>query len=156
MNSRRTSKKVLALLLVYLASAAFMANAAEKDITGRGVPFPVIPLGKGDSCVKDTDYMRRNHMGMLKHQRDETVLEGIRAEQYSLKECINCHVVNDIDAKPVTVTSPQHFCRSCHDYAAVSIDCFQCHASRPDPGDLPSGHNISSAMPVAPGLNGAE
>ena len=156
MDLRRTSKKVLALLLVYLTSAAFMVNAAEDDKAGSGVPFPVIPMGQGDSCVKDTDYMRRNHMRMLKHQRDETMLKGIRAERYSLKECINCHVVSGTDAKPVTAASPQHFCRSCHDYAAVSIDCFQCHASRPDPGGLPPGHNFSSALPIASGLNGAE
>jgi predicted CXXCH cytochrome family protein len=133
-NLRRTSKKVLALLLVYLASMTFVANAADEDKAGGRVPFPVIPMGQGDSCVEDTDFMRRNHMSMLKHQRDETVLKGIRAEQHSLKECINCHVVNGPDAKPLTVASPQHFCRSCHDYAAVSIDCFQCHASRPESG----------------------
>lgn len=134
MSLRRTSTKVSALLLVFLASVALMANAAEKDKAGSGVPYPVIPMGQGESCVEDTDFMRRNHMSMLKHQRDETMLKGIRAEQYSLKECISCHVVNGPDTRPVTVASPQHFCRSCHDYAAVSIDCFQCHASRPESG----------------------
>lgn len=138
MNLRRTSKGVSALVLVYLASMAIVASA--------GVPLPMIPQGLGENCVEDTDFMRRNHMSMLEHQRDETMLKGIRAEQYSLKECINCHVLKGPDTKPLTVASPQHFCRSCHDYAAVSIDCFQCHASRPpEPGDL-----------SAPGLKGAE
>ncbi len=76
--------------------------------------------------------MRRNHMELLKHQRDETMLKGKRSEQYSLKECLSCHAVYGPDAIAVTAASPAHFCRSCHDYAAVSIDCFQCHASRPD------------------------
>ena len=29
---------------------------------------------------------------------------------------------------------PKHFCRSCHDYESVSIDCFECHVSKPDAG----------------------
>lgn len=134
MNLRRTSKGVLALVLVFLASLAVVAFAADEEITAGRVPVPVIPMGQGDSCVRDTDFMRRNHMSLLNHQRDETMLKGIRSEQYSLKECISCHAVKGPDAKPVTVSSPQHFCRSCHDYAAVSIDCFQCHASRPVDG----------------------
>ena len=132
MNLRRTSTGMLAVVLVYMASLAVVAYAIEEDNVASGVPLPIIPMGQGDSCVKDTDFMRRNHMHLLTHQRDETMLKGIRDEQYSLKECISCHVVKGPDAIPVTVASPQHFCRSCHDYAAVSIDCFQCHASRPE------------------------
>ena len=136
MKLRRTFKKVLALSPVYLAGMVFVANAAYEGEAVIGVPFPVIPMGQGDSCVEDTDFMRRNHMSMLNHQRDETTLHGIRTEQHSLKECINCHLVNGPDANPVSVASPQHFCRSCHDYTAVSIDCFQCHASRPESGGV--------------------
>jgi len=140
MALRRTSLVIFVLMLVYTAS---LAVAAEKQSGGYGALLPEIPRGQGDSCVEDTDFMRRNHMSLLKHQRDDTMLKGIRAGQYSLKECISCHVVNGPDAKPVTVSSPLHFCRSCHDYAAVSIDCFQCHASRPESGDLPAGHQMS-------------
>ena len=42
------------------------------------------------------------------------------------------HQVKGADGRAVTVSSPQHFCRSCHDYAAVKVDCFECHASRPE------------------------
>jgi len=115
-----------------------MAVAAYAETMDNGVPLPLIAKGQGDRCVADTDFMRRNHMNMLKHQRDETMQKGVRGEPYSLRDCINCHAVNGADAMPVTVASPQHFCRSCHDYAAVSIDCFQCHASRPDT-ELPDG-----------------
>jgi hypothetical protein len=107
--------------------------AMEKESGDNGVPMPVIPTGQGDNCVDDTQFMRRNHMTMLRHQRDETMRQGIRGKQYSLKECVACHAVMGPDAMPVTVSSPKHFCRSCHDYAAVNIDCFQCHASRPGP-----------------------
>ena len=126
MTGRRAFIAILALVLAGMASASGEA----------GVPLPAIPAGQGDSCVEDTDFMRRNHMNVLKHQRDETVHKGIRSKQHSLKECIACHVVTGPDEIPVTVSSPEHFCRSCHDYAAVSIDCFQCHASRPDMDSL--------------------
>ncbi len=96
------------------------------------VPKPAIPDAiKGEQCVEDTDFMRKNHMELLLHQRDETVHKGIRTKKHSLKECFTCHVVKDKDNKPLTVSSPKHFCRECHDYAAVSIDCFQCHTSVP-------------------------
>ena len=35
--------------------------------------------------------MRRNHMELLKHQRDDTVRSGIRGAKYSLKDCVGCH-----------------------------------------------------------------
>jgi predicted CXXCH cytochrome family protein len=152
MNLRRASMGMLAVVLVYMASLAVVAHAAEEGNASSGVPMPVIPMGLGDSCVKDTDFMRRNHMDMLKHQRDETMLKGIRVEQYSLKECISCHAVNGPDSMPVTVASPQHFCRSCHDYAAVSIDCFQCHASRPESGE----HQLSSTFPTTTTVHGSQ
>lgn len=119
---------MLAVVLIFILSLTATASAGN---SGR-VPMPAIPMGQGDQCVEDTDFMRRNHMDLLMHQRDETMIEGIRGKQYSLKECISCHAVYGPDSVPVTVADPQHFCRSCHDYAAVSIDCFQCHASRPE------------------------
>ena len=139
MAPHRGSVAVFAMVAVVLGSSlAYLAGADEMDaaapqqrVAGR-VPVPAISRGQGDNCVEDTDFMRRNHMNMLKHQRDETMLLGIRAEQYSLKECVACHAVAGPDEMPVTVTSEKHFCRSCHDYAAVKIDCFQCHASRPE------------------------
>ncbi len=143
MSARRNSLVMIAVVLFTMVSLAAMATAVADS--GR-VPLPIIPMGQGENCVEDTDFMRRNHMDMLKHQRDETVLEGIRSEQYSLKECLSCHVVLGPDESAVTVSSPDHFCRSCHDYAAVSIDCFQCHASRPEPGASPDGHLLSSIL----------
>lgn len=159
MTIRRMSTALIAAGLVYLATLAVVAYAANDENTvadsGR-VPVPAIPLGQGEKCVEDTDFMRRNHMSLLNHQRDKTVHEGIRSKQHSLRECISCHAVTGPDAMPVTVSSPQHFCRSCHDYAAVNIDCFQCHASRPDSGDLPADHQFSGTFPTATAVNGTE
>lgn len=97
-----------------------------------GAPRPDIPEAiKGEQCVEETGFMRKNHMDLLQHRRDETMHKGIRTKKHSLKNCFSCHVVKDADNKPVTVSNPKHFCRECHDYAAVNVDCFQCHSSVP-------------------------
>lgn len=119
-------RNVIVLSVVALVSLVAMTVAVSD------VPRPEIPRGQGESCVADSDFMRRNHMTLLEHQRDDTVLLGVRGNPYSLKDCVSCHAIQGSDSTPVTVASPKHFCRSCHDYAAVKIDCFQCHASRPD------------------------
>ncbi len=98
---------------------------------GDSVPLPDPPAGKGEKCVAPTEIMRRDHPDLLSHQRDETVRAGIRTRQFSLKECVACHAVADADGIAVAYDDPAHFCRVCHDYAAVRIDCFECHASKP-------------------------
>ena len=155
MNWRRTCIALLAVMLIGIGSPGAVVFAEESNAVNHTL-LPVIPMGRGDACVEDTDFMRRNHMELLKHQRDETVLDGVRSEQYSLMECLDCHAVAGLDAKPVTFTDPSHFCRSCHDYAAVSIDCFQCHASRPESGVLPADHQFSGAFPGTTRVNGSE
>jgi hypothetical protein len=139
---RRSFIAMFVLVPVSLMVYSLVSRAGPDDeaIVASGVPGPVIPRGQGDSCVEDTDFMRRNHMTLLRHQRDETVHKGIRTKLHSLKECVACHAVPGPDAIPLTVASPKHFCRSCHDYAAVKIDCFQCHASRPDLEPAPGDH----------------
>ena len=111
----------LGLMVAFLP----LAQASAGD-----VPKPVIQKGEGDKCVEDTDYMRRNHMKVLNHHRDKTVHEGVRTKQHSLKGCIDCHASPNASGQK-TVLGKDHFCQSCHAYAAVSVDCFQCHSSKP-------------------------
>ena len=88
----------------------------------------VVPARPGTHCVADPALMRRDHMEFLKHQRDETVHAGVRGARFSLKDCVDCH------ASPATgsvAAAPGDFCVACHRYAAVSIDCFECHSTRP-------------------------
>ncbi len=142
MSRSRGTLIVTTVVLAHFASLAVMVFAAdEENRTAGGVPIPSIPQGQGDSCVEDTDFMRRNHMQLLMHQRDETVVRGLRGKQHSLKECVSCHAVQGTDERAVTASSPKHFCRACHDYAAVRIDCFECHASRPDIDATSEGHD---------------
>ena len=110
-----------------LVAFSLLATAGDAAV---GVPKPVIQKGAGDKCVEDTEFMRKNHMKVLDHHRDETVHEGIRTKQFSLKNCIECHATPDASGQR-TVLGKDHFCQSCHTYAAVQIDCFQCHSSKP-------------------------
>jgi len=148
---RRARKLMLAGMLTCLIGVA-SASGAESV---KNPLLPVIPEGQGSQCVEDTDFMRRNHMDLLKHQRDETMLKGVRTRQYSLKECLDCHVVYGPDGVALTASSPSHFCRACHDYAAVSIDCFECHASRPETAEMPVHPQLSGHTPNPPSLNGS-
>jgi hypothetical protein len=105
---------------------AFVAPVLAADSSR--VPKPVIEAGKGEQCVEITDFMRRNHMELLKHQRDATMHQGIRTRSHSLNGCIECHASRKNNS---VVGSEQNFCQSCHSYAAVKLDCFECHASKP-------------------------
>jgi hypothetical protein len=98
------------------------------------VPGPEITRGKGEQCVADTDYMRRFHMDVLTHQRDQTVQDGVRTTRFSLKGCVACHARKDDSGAFLPVNAPGQFCAVCHDYTAVTIDCFQCHAEKPEEG----------------------
>jgi hypothetical protein len=89
--------------------------------------MPKPDIGKGGQCVRDTQWMRKNHMHLLKHQRDETVRKGIRVEQDGLKNCVECHASLKDDS---VLARDDSFCVACHRYEAVSIDCFECHASK--------------------------
>ena len=99
------------------------AHAAEPGRT----PLPAIAIEKPGQCVEPTDLMRRDHMKLLKHQRDKTLHEGIRTKKHSLNECISCHA----SQKTGSVAGDGGFCQSCHDYAAVKLDCWDCHQPKP-------------------------
>lgn len=110
--------------------------------------MPLLPRGKGEACVEPTDIMRKRHMEFLLHQRDRTVYEGIRTPQHSLTQCVDCHVQRNDSQQFIPVDAPGQFCEVCHTFASVKLDCFDCHATRPDTGD------VTNAM-VSMGMNGA-
>ena len=101
-------------------------------VPARGeVPLPEVPRGKGERCVEPVELMRRDHMEFLLHQRDLTVHDGVRSKRHSLVECIACHAGRDESGAYVPINAPDQFCEGCHSYAAVDIDCFECHATVP-------------------------
>lgn len=130
-------RPVATLTAVLGATALVLSFAGARAGDADWLPKPA--HGKGAHCVAPTDWMRRNHMKVLMHHRDEVVHEGIRTKRFDLTRCIDCHAVKGADGKPVGFESPKHFCRTCHDYAAVQIDCFECHASRPEAKSAATG-----------------
>jgi len=139
---RTIVSSVFALLIVAALASPLLAAGS--------VPVPEPAKGKGEQCVADSQFMRKNHPSLLNHQRDDTLRQGIRGNEFSLKGCIACHAVQGADAKPVTYEDPKHFCRTCHTYVAVKLDCFECHASTPEKdrraGDLPKEHPPTNAI----------
>jgi hypothetical protein len=112
-----------------LAALATLAGPALGEAPASRVPKPSVATA-GGACVEDTAFMRRNHMRLIQHHRDLTVREGIRTTQHSLANCVACHA----DPKSGRVTgSRDAFCEGCHAYAAVKLDCFECHADRAKP-----------------------
>ena len=109
-----------AFALVAIAPGAFGDSAVTAGSRAAGLT----------ACVAPTDDMRRNHMDYLKHQRDRTVHQGVRRSKFSLSGCVDCHAaVHGTEAVPINAEG--QFCQGCHDFAAVSIDCFQCHRGIP-------------------------
>ena len=108
--------RLAAVVLAVAFAATGLADAA-------GVPLPAFKIEKGEKCVAPTGEMRRDHMKMLLHQRDRTVRQGLREPRFSLKECVGCHAGRETGS----VLGKDGFCSSCHAYASVSIDCFECH-----------------------------
>jgi [DsrC]-trisulfide reductase subunit J len=151
-------------LIVGLGMLAVLAAAPLPAEAGR-VPLPSHPealkkFSATQDCVEPTDVMRRNHMKLILHQRDETMHLGIRTKRHSLAECVACHVSRDKAGKYLPVNGPGEFCESCHEYAAVEIDCFQCHATVPRQAKfdvlerehkIPREHSTSASGMSSPG-----
>ncbi len=120
MFARRALGPVLAAIVLAGAAAGGVAVAAG----------PSLDAARGGQCVEDPLLMRRSHMDFLKHDRDDTVRRGIRNVKHSLAACVDCHA-NAKDGR--VLGSEKHFCQGCHAYAAVKVDCFDCHASTARP-----------------------
>lgn len=103
--------------------AALLVSALAPVVAGAGAPKPNFRIENPGQCIAPTEEMRRNHMEMLKHQRDRTLRAGIRGEKASLNGCIECHASKSTGS----VLGPGGFCQECHTYAAVKLDCWDCH-----------------------------
>ena len=140
--SGNVPKRWLRAIAVALFAAALAPAASAGDAAGR-VAKPSISVDRSTQCVDTPEVMRRTHMEMLKHQRDRTVRAGVRGEKVHLNGCIDCHAGPGAGAAAGSaVGSPQAFCEGCHRYAAVKLDCFECHADRP-------AATVSAAAPPA-------
>ncbi len=120
------NNKIIALMVALVLPVVVQADSLLPE-----PPKAKKKYSEKTQCVESVEEMRKNHMSYILHQRDETLRKGIRTKQYSLKECINCHNAPAEDGKVARTGESEHFCSTCHIYAAVQIDCFSCHSDKP-------------------------
>jgi len=112
--------RALTLIATLLLALPMIQSAKAGE-----VPKPAIVIANpGTQCVAPPEEMRRNHMEMLKHQRKLTLREGVRGAKVSLNGCIECHAGKQNGS---VLGSNENFCQTCHAYAAVKLDCWDCH-----------------------------
>ena len=123
MNASRAPRRRLARAALALLAALWLAPGIAAAPAEGGT---VLDRPRSGPCVEDPQVMRRIHMDILRHGRNDTVHLGIRDRKTSLQGCVDCHA----NAKDGSVLgSNTHFCQGCHAYAAVKITCFECHSS---------------------------
>ncbi len=79
-------------------------------------------------CVRDTVWMKANHMQLLDEWRDAVVLNAERiyvspdGKEYNMSlsnTCLDCH------------SNYTEFCQRCHEYASIEPYCWECHINNP-------------------------
>lgn len=118
--------------LVGLAAILLLAPV----IATAGAPKPAIKIENPGECIAPSADMRVNHMKMLNHTRDRTMRHGIRGDKASLNGCVECHASKTTGS----VLGKDGFCQECHAYAAVKLDCWDCHQPK-------AGHKAAGVKP---------
>ena len=75
---------IVSVVLGALFATSFMAQSQSDAENSSSALNKQVTTG--ESCVKDTSWMRRNHMELLKHDRDRTLRQGIRPVDGSIKD----------------------------------------------------------------------
>lgn len=109
------------LIFVLLATSPVWYNAA----TGQGAAKPELEKPtEATQCIESTQYMRSSHMELLNTWRNQYVRERVITYEASdgktydnslTGECLRCH------------TDTTQFCDRCHNYADVTLYCWDCH-----------------------------
>ena len=128
--------KALRALAALGLAVATVAVAAAADAPASRVPAPSIAITAPGKCVEDTPFMVRNHMELLRHHRDKTVRDGIRTTQHSLANSVGCHAGKETGR---VTGGKDAFCESCHRFAAVKLDCWDCHTDQAQSGLAAAG-----------------
>ena len=112
--SKTTGAVAVVIFLIVLAFPLFY-NMFSVGVLGAASAAPQLKIEKPGKCIKDTAWMRHNHMKLLMHTRDDVVRQGIRKANHGIKGCRQCHPHRD------------EFCDRCHDYIGVDPECWNCH-----------------------------
>ena len=110
----------IAILLVVVAGPAWLGSA-------RGVKLEALPKPPADDrCIEPREQMRKDHPALLASWRKRVVRLGDhvhdkddgRSVRISLTQtCLGCH------------GKASEFCDKCHARTAVTLSCWQCHAT---------------------------
>jgi hypothetical protein len=110
----------LAILVVMVAGPVWLASA-------RGVkPEELAKPKTAGRCIAPREQMRRDHPALLASWRERVVRQGDRVHRgesgvdvrISLGgTCLGCH------------GKASEFCDRCHAQSAVTLSCWQCHAT---------------------------
>jgi hypothetical protein len=98
---------------------------AYNTVIGDGAAVPELEKPAGAACIKDTEWMRANHMDLLDDWRNEVVRDNDRTQVQGMdgklydkslsRTCLSCH------------KTKANFCDRCHSYADVTPTCWNCH-----------------------------
>lgn len=124
-------RRLAALLMAGVLVALAAVTQADPQWRENGNSKAAEMARSGGQCVRETNWMRRNHMALVKHDRDLTVKQGIRNIDGSLAGCVSCHANRDPQGSFIAVNRDDQFCDGCHEFTGVTLDCFQCHSTVP-------------------------
>lgn len=116
------SGKILTGLVIFLflITFPFWYNLGQASYEEPDLLLPE----NATECIEPTEWMRANHMELLDVWRDKVVRDGLstyvsstgeKMEISLQKTCMDCH------------TDMTRFCDECHNKAAVSPYCWDCH-----------------------------
>jgi len=92
-------------------------------VTAKG-PEPVLPKNQ-KQCVAPVAYMKSSHMDLLFNWRYEVVRQGAR--DYTAFDGTHYHMNLTQTCLQECHGNKADFCDRCHNYAAVSPPCWNCH-----------------------------
>lgn len=134
MNDQGNDRKKVIIGLVVLVAVGlfpFLYNIGSAMVGNSTKRPEVVLTDKAKAakvCVRETEYMKSEHMQLLDIWRENVVRNGKRTyvnaegKQYDMSlqnTCLDCH------------SNKAEFCDRCHNYASVSPYCWDCHVENP-------------------------
>jgi hypothetical protein len=115
LNRENRGRVATVLAIVILLPLGFsLAGAVFADEEEMPGVFLEQPDPRYENCVRDAEYMRFQHMDLLKETRERVIREGVKGG-ITLAGCGDCHRNRD------------RFCNRCHEAVTLNLDCFGCH-----------------------------
>jgi hypothetical protein len=121
--------KIIIGIIIFVALVTSPFYLAGKKATAKPDPKvdtpEILKLPESErKCVEATEFMKTEHMKLLNQWRDwvvrdgDTIYTNAEGKKYTISlqnTCMNCH------------SNKTKFCDECHNYAAVSPYCWDCH-----------------------------